>query len=142
MDNKFEINVDFLAYFRSKGKVEAGDFYESKNIFSVFDKNHDGELDNNEISSIFKQVIKHSDKNNNDTRADAFAIFDEVEAKSFVNETKNKDGKTDETIQANQMTNAEMASANGDTTAKDADQLQEADAQNGADTQQTEDQQG
>lgn len=94
MDNKFEINVDFLAYFRSKGKVEAGDFYESKNIFSVFDKNHDGELDNNEISSIFKQIIKHSDKNNNDTRADAFAIFDDVEAKSFVNETKNKDGKT------------------------------------------------
>lgn len=52
---------------------------------------------------------------------------------------KNKDGKTDETIQANQMTNAEIASANGDTTAKDADQLQETDAQNGVDTQQTED---
>ena len=94
MDNKFEINISFLDCFKSNGKIKARDFKDSKNIFSIFDQNHDKELDNKEIFNILQELFKHSDKNNDDTRENAFDIFDDVEAKSFVNETKNKDGKT------------------------------------------------
>lgn len=52
---------------------------------------------------------------------------------------KDKNNETDETIQANQMTNAEMASANSDALAKNTDQLQGDNAENGADSGQTAD---
>ena len=94
MSDKFEINIDFLAYFRSNEKIKAEDFKESKTAFSIFDANGDGELDSKEIYNVFKQIVKYSNKNQHDTRQSAYTIFDETEAQSFVNETTAKDGKT------------------------------------------------
>lgn len=94
MDNKFELNLSklFNSYFQEPLKSE--DFKESENIFSIFDLNKDGKIDNSEIDNICKQLYNYSSKNTSDTRQNANTIFDEIEAKSFIEENKTKEGKT------------------------------------------------
>ena len=94
MGAKFEINLDFLIDFKSKEKIKAEDFKESSAVFSIFDTNNDGEIDNGEIDNIFMQLMKYSPKNKEDAREQNYVIFDETEAESFIKEGKTKGGKT------------------------------------------------
>ena len=94
MDKKFEINLNKLFCSSFQEPLKSEFFKESKNVFSIFDLNKDNKIDDGEIYNICEQLYGYISKNSSDTRENASTIFDETEAKSFIDNNKTKDGKT------------------------------------------------
>lgn len=94
MDKKLEFNLNYLIGTNFNKPLKAEDFKESKNIFSIFDLDKDGKINKEEANNIFQQLMNYSEKNTSDTRENAYAILDESEGESLINEGQNAAGKT------------------------------------------------
>lgn len=78
--NKSQINGEIL-----KSKLSQNDKYQK--IFSLFDVNNDGKLDDKEVESFFEKMKSYASKGKS-------SVFENGEAEEFLNEFKDAKGKS------------------------------------------------
>ena len=90
--SRFEIGRDFQEISFT---LKAADF-ENKKLFNIFDLNSNGQLDENEATSILSKFNKYKNRifsTNKIKTNDGNSIFDEKESKNFIEELETDTGK-------------------------------------------------